>query len=75
MHYYLCPRCNFKIAEKKRLCTTCGYRIPKPESVDQSESASGTGAAKRSNILSRFFGVRAEENKSGESGQEKPALG
>ena len=72
MHYYLCPRCNFKIAGKKRLCTTCGYRMPKPDSTD--DSASGAKNAKRGSIFSRFFGVNSDDNKQTEGGQEKPAL-
>ncbi len=72
MHYYLCPRCNFKIAGKKRLCTTCGYRIPKPESND--DVASGAKSMKRNSVFSKLFGFRPDDNKSTESGQEKPAL-
>lgn len=72
MHYYLCPRCNFKIAEKKRLCTTCGFRIPKPEAVD--DGVSGVQSSKRGSFFSRFFGMRPEDNNSAESGKEKPAL-
>lgn len=29
MHYYFCPRCNFRMMAAKHLCPTCGYKIPR----------------------------------------------
>lgn len=73
MNYYICPKCNFKMAGKTRLCSTCGYKIPKPERVDDSASSVKKNV-KRGSIFSRFFGVNADDNKATEGGQEKPAL-
>jgi len=68
MHYYLCPRCQFRIAENKKVCPTCGFNfasMKNSQSSPEEHSAPKTKTA----LWSKVLGL------SKESGKEKPALG
>ncbi|MGD9684627.1 MAG: hypothetical protein AB7W16_25970 [Candidatus Obscuribacterales bacterium] len=57
---------------KKRLCQTCGYKIPAADTGAEDLSTSRT--VKKATFWSRLMGS-AEPKTAESSGQEKPALG
>lgn len=61
------------MAAKKRLCNTCGFRIPTTDT--NSEIITTARVVKRTSFWSKFLGVNDEQNQKDASGQEKPALG
>ena len=72
MHYYLCPRCKFRVAINKHVCPTCGYSFPSSKSgKDGGESE--TKSAKGGFFSKLFHSSESAEQK--ESAKENPALG
>ena len=57
MHYYFCPRCNFRMMATKPLCPTCGHKIPRPSKPTKS-TAEVQGPVKKQNnpgLLSKIL--------------------
>jgi hypothetical protein len=73
MQYYLCPRCKFKIAANKHVCTTCGLNVSAYNSTVGGEQTDKDAKPAKSNVWARM--MRLDSRPSKESGQEKPALG
>lgn len=72
MQYYLCPRCQFRIAANKKVCTTCGFNLAALKNAAPSEDVSETGSkAPKTAFWSKYLGQQSNK----ESAQEKPALG
>ena len=64
MQYILCPRCQFRVAENKKVCTTCGFNfatLKQAQSAEESTTAPKTKTA----LWSKVLGLS----------KEKPALG
>lgn len=71
MQYYLCPRCQFRIAAKKNVCTTCGFNLASLKTSAPLEDAETTPAKlPKTAFWSKYLG---QSNK--DPAQEKPALG
>lgn len=73
MQYFLCPNCKFKMAGKTRLCSTCGYQMPRNNSASGVTEVKET--KKKASFMARFFGLGSDDQQSSEGGAEKPALG
>lgn len=73
MQYYLCPRCQFRVAANKQVCTTCGFNIAslKNNQAAVVEQAPVTKVAKNG-FFSKFMGAQPSTK---EPREEKPALG
>lgn len=72
MQYYLCPRCQFKIAANKHVCATCGLNIASQRSTAGSAENTVEQKAPKSNVFSKFLKM---DRRPKEATQEKPALG
>ena len=70
MQYYLCPRCQFRIAANKHVCATCGFHVPVQRST--ASGAETEQKASKTNVFSKFLKM---DRRAKESTQEKPALG
>jgi hypothetical protein len=71
MQYYLCPRCQFKIAAKKNVCTTCGFNMSSLKSSAPVEEQSTPSTMPKTAFWSKYIGIQPAK----EPSQEKPALG
>ena len=72
MQYFLCPRCQFRVAANKHSCSTCGYKMP-----STSAASGGTNGAERTTTLTNPFAKLlgfAGGDKQKETGSEKPVL-
>jgi hypothetical protein len=72
MQYYLCPRCQFRIAANKHVCATCGLNIASQKSTASGAENNGDQKASKSNLFSKFLKM---DRRPKEATQEKPALG
>lgn len=70
MQYYLCPRCQFRIAANKHVCATCGFHVPSQRST--AGGADSEQKTAKSNVFSKFLKM---DRRPKETTQEKPALG
>lgn len=68
MQYYLCPRCQFRVAATKKVCHTCGFDISTLKSAEADQAAAGK--APKSMFWSKIFG----QDRNKETTTEKPAL-
>jgi hypothetical protein len=67
MSYYLCPRCQFQVAAKKNVCTTCGFDML---ALKNAQPKAGDEQNAKPSVWERMFG----SDKRKEAGSEKPAL-
>jgi DNA-directed RNA polymerase subunit RPC12/RpoP len=74
MNYYLCPRCKFRIASSKYICSTCGFKVL-PASDTKSGVSDDSHKAAKPNLLGKIFNVEQRANKPSDSAAEKPVLG
>lgn len=70
MQYYLCPRCQFRIAANKQRCNTCGFNMASLKSSAPAEEQAPTGNLPKTAFWSKFGMQPANKEKA----QEKPAL-
>lgn len=77
MHYILCPRCHFRVALNKHLCSTCGYNLSTANNARGVNEELGQGAkAKRGdNFWAKFFGLEPPDDDRKDPTKEEPALG
>jgi hypothetical protein len=71
MQYYLCPRCNFRVAQNKHVCQTCGLNITAYNSTIASEQDAAPSKPASKNVWARVLGLDGRRK---DGGQEKPAL-
>ena len=72
MQYYLCPRCQFRIAGNKHVCGTCGLNVAAHKSTISGVNEEAEAAPAKANMFSKFLKLDARRSK---ETQEKPALG
>lgn len=76
MHYMLCPRCKFRVALNKHMCSTCGYVVPPPSSVRAvSDELGPMPKAQKGGFWAKFFGLEPQVDEHTEPPHEEPALG
>ncbi len=71
MQYYLCPRCQFRIAANKQRCNTCGFNMSSLKNSVPAEEQTTPSKMPKTAFWSRFGMQPAKQ----EPAQEKPALG
>jgi hypothetical protein len=71
MQYYLCPRCNFRVAQNKHVCQTCGLNVNAYNSTIAGEQDATTSKPASKNVWARVLGLDGRRK---DGGQEKPAL-
>jgi predicted amidophosphoribosyltransferase len=71
MQYYLCPRCQFKIAQNKHVCQTCGLNMTAYANSAAPEQDVENSRPAVKNVWAKVLGLTG---RSKESAQEKPAL-
>jgi DNA-directed RNA polymerase subunit RPC12/RpoP len=74
MNYYLCPRCKFRVASSKYICSTCGFKVP-PASDTKSGVSDIPQKVAKSSFIGKLFNAEQRPNKSSDSTAEKPVLG
>jgi len=75
MNYYLCPRCKFRIASTKYVCSTCGFKVPPVHHDTKSEADERAPVAVvKVSFLSKLFNLDASRNKVVETPADKPLL-
>lgn len=71
MQYYLCPRCQFRIAANKQRCNTCGFNMASLKTAAPAEEQTQPSKMPKTAFWSKF-GMQSTNK---EPAQEKPALG
>jgi hypothetical protein len=73
MQYYLCPRCQFRVAINKNVCHTCGFSMSSlKNSQNNAEQSSTAEPTTKTAVWAKFLGLSGPRK---ETGKEKPALG
>ncbi len=72
MQYYLCPRCQFRIAANKHVCTTCGFNMSSLKNTSAVEEQTSPVKMPKTAFWSKYLGIQPANK---EPAQEKPALG
>jgi predicted amidophosphoribosyltransferase len=65
MQYYLCPRCQFRVAENKKVCSTCGFNFASLKHGQSSAEEPSAAPKTKTALWSKVLGLS----------KEKPALG
>jgi hypothetical protein len=71
MQYYLCPRCNFRVAQNKHVCQTCGLNVNAYNSTIANEQDATVSKPASKNVWARVLGLDGRRT---DGGHEKPAL-
>jgi DNA-directed RNA polymerase subunit RPC12/RpoP len=75
MNYYLCPRCQFRIASTKYVCSTCGFKVaPVHHDTKREVVEPAPLTVVRVSFLSKLFNLDANRHKAVEAPAEKPLL-
>lgn len=75
MNYYLCPRCQFRVAANAHICKICGYVAPAVStSRDGKDANASFKETSKARSWTRFLGLDSANAQPKETGKEKPAL-